>query len=144
MSKLEHTTPPKGDITLTNKDRHVSSCTWHLNQDQSAEFTELNAHQAMMLRVNIKAKLNELLHEAIFIHLGRTPKFDAVTGECLEIQMELHKVKFSDNENFYYWGDTPILFYTEPKSRITEMKNKQGGKYYLTWYHRILTTLERN
>jgi len=138
MSKLEHKTPPKGEtLTLTRKDRSQSWCTWHKLPDGSGLYDDLNSQQGDKLRANIKAKLNELLHEAIFIHLGRTPSF-------IELKMELHRVKWATDDIRYYWDDTQILFYTEPTERVTTMKNDQGGRYYLTWYHRILVTLERN
>ena len=128
------------NIKLGDPEKLESWCTWHLNETDTAEYTELNKHQAGILMQNYETKLDELLNKAVFVHLkGRTPS-------DTEILMEIEKVRFDDEPEraYWFWGCEPILLTTEPKSRITEFKTGAGGRYYLTWHHKQLTGMEKN
>ena len=116
-----------------------SWCTWHLNQEDDAEYTDMNRAQATKLTDNIAQKRVELLNKVVTSYLGRTPSQRSVKKN-LEI-VEFEELKGIE---WYYWGSVPILVFTDPVSRINETQAKDGGRYYLKWYWKDLTKMDVN
>ena len=145
MSKLEPTQAERLALKLGKEDKLESWCTWHLNDDDSGENTAVNQQQVARLMGNIADKLEELVKTAVCAHLGRFP-------DQREVTKKLDSIKYEDrpHEIWWFWDRMPILFTTEPKSRIEENdggdvhEGSTGGRYYLTWFAKILVENKNN
>jgi len=125
--------------TITELEPLESYATWHLNDTDDGINEGLCKAQSQELWFNARQKQEELLKDALKLHLGRLP------GQT-EARMFLEKIRFEDQKdvNYWYWGQDPILICTEPKSSVTTNKDGLGGRYYLKWAYKILAGNDRN
>ncbi len=137
--RLETARIPPSNINLGNNDRLTSWCTWHLNEDDSDEFTELNKDQCGQLMADYEVKLNELIQTAVFNLLGRIPTDEEVTEKIEEVIID-----GKPDQQWWFWGCECVLLTIKPKSRITETKDNSGGRYFLWWYYKDVANLNRN